>query len=627
MLEIGEVLGGRYQILKHIGSGGMADVYMAKDRKLNRNVAIKVLKKEYVDDEKFLKKFQTEAQAIASLIHPNIVNIYDVGAESGVNYIIMELAGGITLKQYIQNKGRLSPKETVDISIQIASALSHAHKHHIIHRDIKPQNILISETGTIKVTDFGIAKAANSNTVTSTATAIGSVHYISPEQAKGRFCDEKSDIYSLGITMYEMVTGQVPFDHENGVTIALMHLQNEIVPPSQIVEGIPDSLEKIILKCVMKKPEERYQTADELIGDLKLVFQDTSGDYVGMTPMVDDSPTILINPHDIQQKMKEEPQSNVKDDKENTVESNAYLDPDDEEEEEGGMNSKIEKLVIVLAAVVGAIILISVIVFVIKSSGLFRSGDAASSSTPKITTEKPSDQKEDTDEERYTVPNFLGMSLESAKEEIGDNLKVVTQYEKSDKYRAGLIARQSIKSDTEVEKGKTIILTVSNGAEKKTVSVPGVIGMSSSSAASTIRNRGLKVSISKKYSSSVEEGKVISQSPDSGTQVEKGTIVTIVVSRGEKKEEEDTKVTVPSLSNYTEAEARQQLRNMGLTLVVQSKKYDDNVQEGYVISQTISSGTKVSKGTAVGVVISLGSKPSTTTTEEPTTAEPQSEEE
>ena len=230
----------------------------------------------------------------------------------------MELAGGITLKEYIKKKGYLSPQETVDVSIQIASAISHAHNHHIIHRDIKPQNILISEDGMIKVTDFGIAKAANTNTVTSTATAMGSVHYISPEQAKGRFCDEKSDIYSLGITMYEMITGKVPFDHENGVTIALMHLQNDIVPPSEIKEGIPDSLEKIILKCVMKKPEERYQTAEELIEDLKLVFQDTSGDYVGFAPAVDDSPTIMVDQEELQQQLEED-----------------EIEPEEESEEEG----------------------------------------------------------------------------------------------------------------------------------------------------------------------------------------------------------------------------------------------------------------------------------------------------
>lgn len=217
MLETGTILGGRYEILKKIGTGGMADVYMAKCHKLNRNVAIKVLKNEYVDNEKFLKKFQVEAEAVARLAHPNIVNVYDVGQEGSVNYIVMELAEGITLKEYIKKKGHLSAKETVELSLQIASAISHAHGHHTIHRDIKPQNILVSDSGQVKVTDFGIAKAANSNTVTS--TAIGSVHYISPEQAKGKYCDEKSDIYSLGITMYEMATGQVPFDHENGLPL------------------------------------------------------------------------------------------------------------------------------------------------------------------------------------------------------------------------------------------------------------------------------------------------------------------------------------------------------------------------------------------------------------------------
>ena len=329
MLEIGTMLSGRYEVLKRVGSGGMADVYMAKDHKLNRNVAVKVLKSEYVEDEKFLKKFETEAQAVARLSHPNIVNVYDVGIEDGINYIVMELAEGMTLKEYIRRKGYLSPKETVEISLQIASAISHAHKNHIIHRDIKPQNILVSEIGNVKVTDFGIAKATSSNTVTSTATAMGSVHYISPEQAKGRFCDEKSDIYSLGITMYEMVTGHVPFDHENGVTIALMHLQNEITPPSQVRDGIPDSLEKIILKCTMKKPEDRYQTADELIADLKLVFEDTSGEYVGIVPTIDDSPTIMIDQNELTQRIQTNDDTQPVEDSD----SNAYLEEDDEEEE------------------------------------------------------------------------------------------------------------------------------------------------------------------------------------------------------------------------------------------------------------------------------------------------------
>lgn len=599
MLEIGEILGGRYEILKRIGSGGMADVYMAIDQKLNRKVAVKVLKPEYVDDEKFLKKFQTEAQAIASLTHPNIVNIYDVGLEEGVNYIVMELAGGITLKEYIKRKGRLSPQETVDISLQIASALSHAHNHHIIHRDIKPQNILISDDGMIKVTDFGIAKAANANTVTSTATAIGSVHYISPEQAKGRFCDEKSDIYSLGITMYEMVTGRVPFDHENGVTIALMHLQNEITPPSEITEGIPDSLEKIILKCVMKKPEERYQTADELIEDLKLVFQDTSGDYVGFAPAVDDSPTILVDQDELQQKEDEEKEKAGEPEPD---EENGYLAEDDGEEE--GMNSKIEKLIIVLAAVVGAIILIAVITFVVRSSGLFRSGDEAS--TEQITTASEDSEEEAAD--KYQVPNVVGMSLSQAKEAIGDNLKIETKTQASSSYKAGLVIEQSLKSDSEVKKGDTITLTVSSGESKTTI--PNVKGKSQSAATSTLQSAGFKVSVKTAYSSSVGEGKVISQSPSSGSKASAGTTVTITVSSGSEQ------VTVPNLSYYTESEARQQLKNMGLTLGSVTRKYDNNVEKNQVISQSISSGTKVSKGTAVGITVSLGSRPSTTTTDE-----------
>lgn len=606
MLEIGEILGGRYEILKRIGSGGMADVYMAKDQKLNRNVAVKVLKREYVDDEKFLKKFQIEAQAVASLTHPNIVNIYDVGAENGANYIVMELAGGITLKEYIKKKGYLSPQETVDVSIQIASAISHAHNHHIIHRDIKPQNILISEDGMIKVTDFGIAKAANTNTVTSTATAMGSVHYISPEQAKGRFCDEKSDIYSLGITMYEMITGKVPFDHENGVTIALMHLQNDIVPPSEIKEGIPDSLEKIILKCVMKKPEERYQTAEELIEDLKLVFQDTSGDYVGFAPAVDDSPTIMVDQEELQQQLEEdeiEPEEESEEEGEN-----GYLSEDDDEEE--GMNSKIQKLIIILAAVVGAIILIAIISFVVRSSGLFRSGDKAS--TERITTTES--VEEDTESDKYQVPNVVGMSLSQAKEAIGDNLKIETKSQASSNYRSGLIISQSLESDSEVDKGDTITLIVSSGEEKTTV--PNVKGQSQSSATRTLKNAGFKVSVKTSYSSSVDEGDVISQSPSSGSKLAEGSTVTITVSSGSER------VTVPSLSHYTEAEARQQLRNMGLTLGSVNRKYDDSVEKNYVISQSISSGTKVAKGTAVGITVSLGSRPSTTTDEEPEEEEP-----
>ena len=614
MLELGTMLSGRYEVLKRVGSGGMADVYMAKDHKLNRNVAVKVLKSEYVEDEKFLKKFETEAQAVARLSHPNIVNIYDVGMEDGINYIVMELAEGITLKEYIRKKGYLSPKETVEISTQIASAISHAHKNHIIHRDIKPQNILVSDTGIIKVTDFGIAKATSSNTVTSTATAMGSVHYISPEQAKGRFCDEKSDIYSLGITMYEMVTGHVPFDHENGVTIALMHLQNEITPPSQIRDGIPDSLEKIILKCTMKKPEERYQTADDLIADLRLVFEDTSGGYVGVVPAIDDSPTIMIDQNELTQRINT-PKKDQKIQQEEPLkdeEQNAYLDEDDEEE--SGMNSKIEKLVIVLAAVVGAIILISIIVFVVKSSGVFKSGK--STTTTSIGTTAGSN---DTESKKYTVDNYIGMSLSAAREKIDGKFKIKVEEEYSADYAKGLVIRQDPESDTELEEGKTLTLVVSKGTRTEDkVSVPGVVGKRESSAKSELEAAGLKVSVKTKYSTDVAKGKVISQSPGSGNQVTKNSTVVITVSQGEKPE---TMVRVPNLRYFTESEARSELKNSNLVLGSVLTEYSDSVEKGLVIRQTVSSGSKVKEGTAVGIYVRLGPRQTATTADQDSTAD------
>ena len=614
MLELGTMLSGRYEVLKRVGSGGMADVYMAKDHKLNRNVAVKVLKSEYVEDEKFLKKFETEAQAVARLSHPNIVNIYDVGMEDGINYIVMELAEGITLKEYIRKKGYLSPKETVEISTQIASAISHAHKNHIIHRDIKPQNILVSDTGIIKVTDFGIAKATSSNTVTSTATAMGSVHYISPEQAKGRFCDEKSDIYSLGITMYEMVTGHVPFDHENGVTIALMHLQNEITPPSQIRDGIPDSLEKIILKCTMKKPEERYQTADDLIADLRLVFEDTSGGYVGVVPAIDDSPTIMIDQNELTQRINT-PKKDQKIQQEEPLkdeQQNAYLDEDDEEE--SGMNSKIEKLVIVLAAVVGAIILISIIVFVVKSSGVFKSGKSTTTTSIGTTAES-----NDTESKKYTVDNYIGMSLSAAREKIDGKFKIKVEEEYSADYAKGLVIRQDPESDTELEEGKTLTLVVSKGTRTEDkVSVPGVVGKRESSAKSELEAAGLKVSVKTKYSTDVAKGKVISQSPGSGNQVTKNSTVVITVSQGEKPE---TMVRVPNLRYCTESEARSELKNSNLVLGSVLTEYSDSVEKGLVIRQTVSSGSKVKEGTAVGIYVSLGPRQTATTADQDSTAD------
>ena len=267
MLRKGLFLADRYEILEQVGTGGMADVYKAKCHKLNRYVAIKVLKKEFREDKTFVSKFRAEAQSAAGLTHPNIVNVYDVGDEEGVYYIVMELVEGITLKKYIEKRGKIPYKEAVSIAIQVAKGIEAAHNHHIVHRDIKPQNIVISRDGKVKVTDFGIAKAATSSTINS--SAMGSVHYISPEQARGGYSDERSDIYSFGITLYEMLTGKVPFDGDTTVSVAVQHIQEEIPAPSAVVEDIPISVDKIVLKATQKKTDMRYQSASELIEDLK----------------------------------------------------------------------------------------------------------------------------------------------------------------------------------------------------------------------------------------------------------------------------------------------------------------------------------------------------------------------
>ena len=606
MVKDGIYLSGRYQVLSKIGAGGMADVYKAKDCMLNRYVAVKVLKKEYREDENFVKKFRSEAQAAAGLLNPNIVNVYDVGEDRGLYYMVMELVEGITLKEYVQKKGKLSSKEAISIAIQMCTGIEAAHNHHIIHRDIKPQNIIISKEGKVKVTDFGIAKATTSQTVST--SAMGSVHYVSPEQARGGYCDEKSDIYSLGITMYEMVTGHVPFDHENGVTIALMHLQNEITPPSQIRDGIPDSLEKIILKCTMKKPEDRYQTADELIADLKLVFEDTSGEYVGIVPTIDDSPTIMIDQNELTQRIQTNDDTQPVEDSD----SNAYLEEDDEEEETG-MNSKIEKLVIVLAAVVGAIILISIVVFVVKSSGLFRSGKSTTQSTIAATTEA----KHHNTTEKYTVDNYIGLSLEAAREAIDNKFKINVTEEYSDTYAKGLVMQQDPESDTELEEGKTIKLVVSKGQKiEDKVTVPDVRSKTKSGAQSELKAAGLKVSIKESYSDDVAKGEVISQTPSQGSKVSKNTTVVITVSKGKK---EDQTVSVPYLRYYTESEASQELQRVGLSLGSVLTEYSDSVEKGLVIRQRISSGSKVKKGTAVGIYVSLGPRQTATTADEEST--------
>ena len=594
MLESGYVLNDRYEIVKRIGSGGMANVYMAKDSKLGRFVAIKVMKEEFNSDENFVRKFETEAQAVARLTHPNIISVFDVGVENDIRYIVMELGEGITLKQYIKQQEKLTAEDTVNISIQIADALSCAHEHGIVHRDIKPQNILVSSLGTVKVTDFGIAKAANSNTMT--ATAIGSVHYLAPEQARGGFSDCRSDLYALGITMYEMVTGKVPFDHENGVTIALMHLQDEVTPPRQLGCDIPKSLEKVILKCLAKKPEERYQTAAELIEDLKRVFDDPEGHFVVMPVFIDDSPTQMIGESDlntIKSEIADRSEAGDQEGDEQEEEEEEY----DEDDEDDGIGSKMERLVVILAIVVAIIIAIGIFSFIAKTAGLFKVGTTTTATTEAVTTEE--------ELKLVVVPDVINLTADAAEEKIvAENLKCKIEYEENDNVESGCVFKQSVEEGEKVEEGSTITITVSSGATK--IPVPDVGGKSENSAKSTLVNTGFKVTVKEDYSDSVSEGNVISQTPDAGEKAEKGSNVTIVVSKGSNK------VKVPDLTNYTQSEASRQLSNSGLSLGDVSSAYSDSIQKGYVMKQSVASGKKVSRGTTVDIVISLGPEDSPT---------------
>ena len=381
MLKTGTIIAERYEILGKIGTGGMADVYKAKDHKLNRFVAVKVLKPEFREDTTFIRKFKSEAQAAAVLTHPNIVNVFDVGDDNGVYYIVMELIEGITLKEYISKKGKLSVKEATSIAIQVSMGLEAAHSHGIVHRDVKPQNIIISMDGKVKVTDFGIARAASSNTISS--NVMGSVHYSSPEQVRGGYSDEKSDIYSLGITMYEMVTGKVPFDGDTTVAIAIKHLQEEIVPPSIYTPELPHSLEQIILKCTQKSVDRRYQNMEDVIADLKHSLIDPQGDFVTLTSVDNEAKTVVISDKELGE-IKHMPKQIAKSEPEALEEEINETDYDDEPEvkKHRKKSDKPEKkkkrgghgLTIVML-LMGVVILIAIILVAGKASGLIGSNN------------------------------------------------------------------------------------------------------------------------------------------------------------------------------------------------------------------------------------------------------------
>ena len=596
MVKDGIVLGKRYAVLSKIGAGGMADVYKGRDQMLNRYVAIKVLKKQYKEDENFVRKFRSEAQAAAGLIHPNIVNVYDVGEDRGLNYMVMELVEGITLKEYIERKGRLSHKETISIAIQMCSGIGAAHASGIIHRDIKPQNIIISKDGKVKVTDFGIAKAITSNTVST--NAMGSVHYTSPEQARGGFSDQRSDIYSIGITLFEMVTGQVPFDGETTVEVAMKHLQQEITPPSELVPDIPYSLEQIILKCTQKSSERRYESTEALIQDLKHSLVDPDGDFVVIPPIGGMTDTVIMTDKDL------DDIRNGSDDEEydtDEYDTDAMYGNDDSDEDyenyESGrgadeVNPHMHKIMKILTIVVVAIIVLILVFTVGKAAGVFKSFGG-------ITTQEEEDKSG-----KVTVPDVRGMSEENArallnKKRLG--IHVVTRKE-SKKYKAGKISKQTPEAGEKVSKHTKVEVVVSSGLVGSKKAIPDVRGMSETEAQNELEDAGFKVTSSFQYDDSVESGKVISTTPEAGTKAEKGSTVTMLVSQGSDKK------TVPDVRGMADATAQSTIKSYGFNVGTVTYDYSDSVEKGMVISQTVEPGTKASAGTSISITVSNGPK-------------------
>ena len=634
MLRKGMFLADRYEIIEQIGNGGMSDVYKAKCHKLNRYVAIKVLKKEFSEDKTFVSKFRAEAQSAAGLTHPNIVNVYDVGDEDGIYYIVMELVEGITLKKYIEKRGRIPYREAVSIAIQVAKGMEAAHSHHIIHRDIKPQNIIISKDGKVKVTDFGIAKVASSSTINSSA-AMGSVHYISPEQARGGYSDEKSDIYSFGITLFEMVTGTVPFDGDSTVSVAVQHIQDDIPAPSTIVDDIPVCMDKIILKCAQKKTERRYQNVSELLTDLKKALVIPDEDFVTMTPayasgVKEEAPQQLdvqevpgsaaekkmVKPvppvkqdeieRKAEQKVDDELDRILLDDEEPSRKKPARkhfdddldddFDDDDEYDDiddEG--NDKLDKAIMFIGIGIVTLIVVITVVVAVKlfAGGGFESTQEETSSSIAATTvaENPEDK------DKVVVPSLVGKTEDEAKSalnSIGLGYKAVKQ--SSSTIPEGKIISQGTTAGTKVAKNSTITLSISSGPESSLV--PNVVGIDQVEAANALESAGFMVTVKKANSDTVEEGKVISQTPTAQSNSAPGTTVIITVSEGKVASKS---VTVPNVVGLTEKEAKAKLEELGLVCEVKYQSSATNVKEGNVFGQSIKAGEKVTTGKAVTI--------------------------
>lgn len=558
-----KVLAGRYELFERIGEGGMSVVYKAKDKLLNRFVAIKILKPQFINDHKFIDSFRRESQAAASMSHPNIVNIYDVGREGNIHYIVMELIEGKTLSDYIKAQGAMSYPKVIALSKQIAAALAFAHKNHIIHRDVKPHNVMITPNGTAKITDFGIAKAVNAATIVdNTEGIIGSVHYFSPEQARGGYVDEKSDIYSLGIVMYEMLTGRVPFDGDNPVNIALMHINGEMVPPSKLVEGVPPALEHIILKCTDKYPVNRYASAEELIEALNNLefIGSVVGDSVLMGRNTERAAAVQEGPI-------------------------AETDYDDGQEEGEGKKKKKgkkkpmdkkKKIIIIASAAAAAIVLGLVIAF---ATGLLGGKE-------------------------IKAPDFKNMTLEEAQlaaQEYDIKIKKADEVI-SEEVEKGRIVSQDPKAGSKIKTGSTIRVNISKGLGDG--DVPDLTGKTEDELASYLEAAGFKLGTVSEKASEEPEGTVLDQDPKPGSTAEKGTAINVVVSDGSK-----AKAVVPFLVGKPLGDAQSALLNAGLKVGSISYAYSDTYAEGEVMWQQYDANAQLEKGTSVKIRVSKGKEP------------------
>ena len=606
MLKTGMIIAERYEIVSKIGTGGMADVYKAMDHKLNRFVAVKVLKPEFREDATFVKKFRSEAQAAAGLTHPNIVNVFDVGDDEGVYYIVMELIEGITLKEYISKKGKLSVKEATSIAIQVSMGLEAAHSHGIVHRDVKPQNIIISTDGKVKVTDFGIARAASSNTISS--NVMGSVHYSSPEQVRGGYSDEKSDIYSLGITLYEMVTGRVPFDGDTTVAIAIKHLQEEMVPPSVYSPDLPYSLEQIILKCTQKSVDRRYNKMEDVIADLKHSLIDPQGDFVKLNSVDTDAKTVVISDEELGE-IKHTPKQTIKPDiealekelNETNYDDDDYGYDDEDEKPERSRKSRerdreredrerrirkqkrgVSVAGSIVALIVGAVVLIAVILVVGRAAGLIGGSKDTTSDQQEQQAQNTDATQSSEDDSMVSAPDLIGKT-EAEAQELCASLNIGMSYkgEEASTQEKGKISSQDPVKGTQIAKNSTINYYVSKGSEQ--ITMPDLFGQNGATAQETLESQGVTVQINKIYpddSSLVDIGCVLDTDPVAGSTVKAGDTVTLTISRGINYGDS---VQIPDVTGLEKNEAIAKLGKF-ININVEMQMSTD-VAEGTVISQ------------------------------------------